>query len=49
MNALFGDASSVWYVNEELAGVLGLSVKYEGVTVNVLMTPFRHLMGCCLK
>ena len=49
MNALFGDTSSVWYVNEELAGVLGLSVKYEEVTVNVLMTPFRHLMGCCLK
>ena len=30
------DASSVSYVNEELAGVLGLSATYEQVTVNVL-------------
>lgn len=36
MNALLNDASSVSYVNEELAGVLGLSAKYEEVTVNVL-------------
>ena len=36
VNALLDDASSVSYVNEELAGVLGLSATYEQVTVNVL-------------
>ena len=36
VNALLDDASSVSYVNEELAGALGLSATYEKVTVNVL-------------
>lgn len=36
VNALLDDASSVSYVNEELAGALGLSATYEQVTVNVL-------------
>ena len=36
VNALLDDASSVSYVNEELAGALGLSATYEQVVVNVL-------------
>ena len=36
VNALLDDASTVSYVNEELAGVLGLSTTYQQVTVNVL-------------
>ena len=36
VNALLDDASSVSYVNEELAGALGLSARYEQVVVNVL-------------
>ena len=36
MNALLDDASSVSYVNEELAGALGLSATYKQVVVNVL-------------
>lgn len=36
VNALLDDASSLSYVNEELAGVLGLSATYEQVTVDVL-------------
>lgn len=36
MNALLDDASSVAYINEELAEVLGLSAEYEEVTANVL-------------
>ena len=36
MNTLLDDASNVSYVNEELAGALGLSATYEQVVVNVL-------------
>ena len=49
MNALFGDAISVWYVNEELAGVRRLSVKYEEVTVNVLNDTVQTFDGMLLK
>ena len=49
MNALFADASSVWYVDEELAGVLRLSVKYEKVTVNVLNDTIQTFDGMLLK
>ena len=49
MNALFGDAISVWYVNEELAGVTRLSVKYEEVTVNVLNDTVQTFDGMLLK
>ena len=36
VNAVLDDASTVSYVNEEVAGALGLSATYEKVTVNVL-------------
>ena len=36
MNALLDDASSVSYINEELAGALGLSATYKQFIVNVL-------------
>ena len=36
VNALLDDASSVSYINEELAGALGLSATYKQVIVNVL-------------
>jgi len=36
VNTLLDDASNVSYVNEELAGALGLSATYEQVVVNVL-------------
>ena len=49
MNALFGDAISVWYGNEELAGVTRLSVKYEEVTVNVLNDTVQTFDGMLLK
>ena len=49
VNALFGDAISVWYVNEELAGVPRLSVKYEEVTVNVLNDTVQTFDGMLLK
>ena len=49
MNALFGDAISVWYVNEELARVPRLSVKYEEVTVNVLNDTVQTFDGMLLK
>ena len=49
MNALFGDAISVWYVNEELAGVPQLSVNYEEVTVNVLNDTVQTFDGMLLK
>jgi len=35
-NAVLDDASTVSYVNEEVAGALALSATYEKVTVNVL-------------
>ena len=36
VNAVLDDASTVSYVNEEVAGALGLSATYEKVSVNVL-------------
>ena len=42
VNALLDDASSVSYVNEELAGALSLSATYEQVTVNVLMRAWKR-------
>ena len=36
VNAVLDDASTVSYMNEEVAGALGLSGTYEKVTVNVL-------------
>lgn len=49
VNALFADAISVWYVNEELAGVPRLSVKYEELTVNVLNDTVQTFDGMLLK
>ena len=49
MNALFADAISVWYVNEELAGVPRLSVKYEELAVNVLNDTIQTFDGMLLK
>ena len=37
VNALLDDASSVSYVNEELAGALGLSATYDQVTVSMTL------------
>ena len=48
-SALFADAISVWYVNEELAGVPRLSVKYEELTVNVLNDTVQTFDGMLLK
>ena len=36
VNAVLDDASTISYVNEEVAGALGLSATYEKVSVNVL-------------
>ena len=36
VNAVLDDASTVSYVNEEVAGALGLYATYENVSVNVL-------------
>ena len=36
VNAVLDDASSASYMNEDVAGVLGLSVPYEPVAVQVL-------------
>ena len=49
MNALFADSISVWYVNEELAEVPRLSVKYEELTVNVLNDTVQTFDGMLLK
>lgn len=48
VNALLDDASSVSYVNEELAGALGLSATYEQVVVNVLTRAWKLLIQCLL-
>ena len=49
VNALFADAISVWYVNEELAGVPRLSVKYEEVTVNFLNDTVQTFDGMLIN
>ena len=36
VNAVLDDASTISYVNEEVAGALGLSATYKKVSVNVL-------------
>ena len=46
VNAVLDDASTVSYVNEEVAGALGLSATYEKVTVNVLTKMWRLSTQC---
>ena len=36
VNAILNNASTVSYVNEEVAGALGLSATYQKVSVNVV-------------